>query len=234
MITYSKPNKKYPIELLQNDLRNITDNWTSHFNTAHYSGKWTVFPLRTPGGTDSIIPELHQADRFENHANMKLFPSVKQLIETLECEVMSVRLLNLGAGSVIKQHRDAELAFEKGEARLHFPIQTNTDVEFYINNERIIMNEGECWYINANLPHRVNNKGLTNRVHLVIDCKVNPWLEQLILNTDTIAHAPDESLDPEILKQMIFSLKEQGTMRALEMAEELEQEYNTLLTANQQ
>jgi mannose-6-phosphate isomerase-like protein (cupin superfamily) len=192
-----------------------------------------VLPLRTPGGTDNIFPDLLSADCYKDHPNMQLFPSVKQIIDGLQCEVMSVRLLNLTAGSVIKQHRDAELAFEKGEARLHFPIQTNAEVEFYINNERVIMNEGECWYINANLLHRVSNNGHTDRIHLVIDCKVNPWLEQLILNTEIIAHAPDENRSPDLLKQMIISLKEQNSPRALQMADELQQEYDTLLLSNQ-
>ncbi|MFD2288924.1 aspartyl/asparaginyl beta-hydroxylase domain-containing protein [Pedobacter petrophilus] len=215
----------------QPDLCNLSYNWTAHFNTLHYKGSWTVLPLRTPGGMDNILPDLINSDRFGDHPNMMLFPHIKSFIDGMKCELMSVRLLRLAAGSVIKQHRDMELAFEKGEARLHIPIQTNAGVEFYINDERIIMNEGECWYINANLPHRVTNNGNTDRIHLVIDCKVNAWLKQRILNTDTIAHAPDESRSPELLKQMIISLKAQGTDRSLQMAMELQAEYNTLVNS---
>jgi mannose-6-phosphate isomerase-like protein (cupin superfamily) len=229
MVIYSRAKQNISIIDIQNDLINITYNWMSHFNVSHYNGSWTVLPLRTPGGTDNIFPDLIDADRFEDHPNMLLFPSVKAFIRGMQCEIMSVRMLNLTAGSVIKEHRDADLAFEKGEARLHIPIHTNPDVDFFINNERIIMGEGECWYINANLPHRVTNNGSTDRIHLVIDCKVNPWLEQLILNTDTIAHSPDEGRDPELLKLMITSLKAQGTPRSLQMADQFQQEYNTFL-----
>jgi mannose-6-phosphate isomerase-like protein (cupin superfamily) len=229
MVIYSRIKKTVSIIDIQHDLTRLADSWTAHFNTFHYNGSWTVLPLRTPGGTDNILPELINNDHFEDHPNMLLFPRVKSFIEEMECEIMSVRMLNLSAGSAIKQHRDLELAFEKGEARLHIPIKTNPDVEFYINNEHIIMSEGECWYINANLPHRVTNNGNTDRIHLVIDCKVNAWLKQLILNTDTIAHEPDQSRDPELLKQMIISLKEQGTERSLQMAIELQAEYDTLL-----
>jgi mannose-6-phosphate isomerase-like protein (cupin superfamily) len=228
MVIYSRVKQHIPISDIQSELRSITCNWMGHFNTAHYNGSWKVLPLRTPGGTDNIFPDLINSDCFEDHANLLLFPSLKMFLKGMQCEIMSVRMLNLSTGSVIKQHRDAELAFEKGEARLHIPIQTNADVEFFINNERVIMNEGECWYINANLPHRVTNNGSTDRIHLVIDCKVNPWLEQLILDTDTIAHAPDESHDPELLKHMIAALKSQGTARSLQMANEFQQEYDTL------
>lgn len=230
MIVYSKAKINIPVDAIQKELKNASQHWQAHFNTAHYNGSWTAFPLRTPGGTDNILAELIDAATFEDHSNMSMFPSVKQLTAQLQCEIMSVRLLNLSTGSVIKQHRDMDLAFEKGEARLHIPVTTNPGVEFYVNNERVIMNEGECWYINANLPHRVANNGTADRVHLVIDCKVNPWLQELLLNTDTINHAPDEN--PELLKQMIISLREQNTPASLQLANDLQQQYNTLSAFN--
>ena len=42
------------------------------------------------------------------------------------------------------------------------------------------MKEGECWYLNLSLKHRVNNFGDTSRIHLVIDCKVNDWIKNLL------------------------------------------------------
>jgi hypothetical protein len=38
---------------------------------------------------------------------------------------------------------------------------------------------GECWYLDLRLTHRAANRSSVRRVHLVIDCKVNPWLEGL-------------------------------------------------------
>ncbi|NCD70234.1 aspartyl/asparaginyl beta-hydroxylase domain-containing protein [Mucilaginibacter agri] len=232
MIAYSKANLTVPINSIRADLERIDQKWHAHFNNLHYQGNWTVLPLRTPGGTDSIIPELMNADTFEDHPNMELFPSVKKLLGQFKCDIMSVRLLNLCAGSVIKEHRDIELAFENGEARLHVPIITNPDVAFYVNSERVIMNEGECWYINANLPHRVTNNGTTDRIHLVIDCKVNSWLKDLILNADIIAFAPEEGHSPEVLLQMIVSLRSQNTPTANAMADDFQKQYNTLSTIN--
>jgi quercetin dioxygenase-like cupin family protein len=229
MVIYSKADIHVPISKIQHELKRIRSNWINHFNTAHYQGLWTVLPLRTPGGADSIIPDLGLADHYKDHPNMLLFPAVKQLIDEMHCETMSVRLLNLAAGAVIKQHCDAELAFEKGEARLHIPVHTNPDVAFYVNNDRVIMNEGECWYINANLPHRVTNDGHSDRIHLVIDCKVNPWLEHFILDSKIIAHAPDQNRDPELLKQMIAALKMHQTSHSFKMAAEFQKEYDDLI-----
>jgi hypothetical protein len=87
-----------------------------------------------------------------------------------------VRLLKLGPGSVIKEHRDHALGLEDGIARIHIPILSNPDVEFVLNSQRVVMDEGESWYLNFNLPHRVVNRGSRERVHLVVDCTVNAWL----------------------------------------------------------
>ncbi len=38
------------------------------------------------------------------------------------------------------------------------------------------MKPGECWFIDLARPHRVDNLGPGTRVHLVLDCKPNPWL----------------------------------------------------------
>jgi len=66
--------------------------------------------------------------------------------------------------------------------RIHVPVITNPGVQFYLENRRIIMQEGECWYLDLNLSHRVQNLGSTDRVHLVIDCQINDWLRALIAN----------------------------------------------------
>jgi hypothetical protein len=42
------------------------------------------------------------------------------------------------------------------------------------------MQPGEAWYLDLNLPHAVANHGDTERVHLVIDCVLDAWLEELL------------------------------------------------------
>ena len=92
-----------------------------------------------------------------------------------------------GPGSIIKEHKDFKLGFEDGEIRLHIPILTNPSVEFILDGARVLMNEGECWYLNLNLPHRVANRGTSDRIHLVVDCVLNDWLRELLLRESTAA-----------------------------------------------
>ena len=86
--------------------------------------------------------------------------------------------MKLAAGSIIKEHSDYDLCYEDGAVRFHIPVVTNPEIEFYLNNERIILNAGECWYLRLSDPHRVNNFSLEDRVHLVVDATVNDWITE--------------------------------------------------------
>ncbi len=112
------------------------------------------------------------------------------------------------------------MAFEKGEARLHFPIVTNPQVEFYVDGIRVDMQPGTCWYINANLIHQVINKGKTDRIHLVIDCVVNNWLRELFDRAEKQTRA--EKIDGGLQQQVIAALRLQDTPSALQLADQLE------------
>ncbi len=166
---------------------------------------------------------------YENTILLEKCIYLQSVINFFECEKMSVRLMNLHAGAIIKEHRDYEMNFEKGEARFHIPIQTNQDVSFFIEDEKIPMNEGECWYLNLSLKHSVNNFGSTDRIHLVIDCKVNDWLRKLINEEAKLTSTIDEesedasySLSDKI--KIIQQLRLMGTPVSKELADKMEEE----------
>jgi hypothetical protein len=97
--------------------------------------------------------------------------------------------MRLTPGSIIREHRDHDLAAEWGAARIHVPITTNDDVDFRLNGRRVIMAPGEAWYLRLSDPHSVANRGASDRVHLVIDCVVDDWLaEQLRSSSDQTRH----------------------------------------------
>ena len=88
----------------------------------------------------------------------------------------SVRLMRLTPGSLIKEHTDLELSVEEGTARIHVPVATNSQVEFYLNGSRVVMDAGSAWYLRLSDPHRVHNKGDSDRVHMVIDAVADDWI----------------------------------------------------------
>lgn len=207
--------------------------WQPHINKYDYNGEWNVFSLRSPGGSQNTLAESLRNETFTDTVWMRQCPAISRLVNSMSCEKQSVRLLNLKPGAFIKEHTDKELYFEKGEVRLHIPVFTNPQVEFFLDHSRLIMEEGQCWYINANLPHRLANKSNTDRIHLVIDCRVNDWLQSIFQND---VFLKSELSDDEILfretgkiSSTILELRRQtGNFTALKLAGDLENKLNDL------
>jgi len=180
---------------LKADLQVIDDSsWLSHFVTDNYEGNWSAIALRIPIKSIGQHPIAslfsHWGDEgWVDSPLLKETPYFKTILDTFQCPLTSVRLMRLTPGSEIKEHCDPDLDFEDGFVRIHIPIQTNDDVEFYLNNQRVILPEGECWYLRLADPHRIHNKGSTDRIHLVIDAKVNPWLEDIFERSSNYSSA---------------------------------------------
>ena len=227
MICYARLGLPITITKIQAEVKEVlsSKNWMQHYNRLHYDGEWNVLPLRAPrGDAGKPFAELMDNDSFENTMLLDRLPGVGRILDGLQCEKMSARLLNLKAGAVIKQHRDAELSFENGEARLHIPVFTNNQVEFFVDDEPVNMKAGECWYINANLPHRVANNGESDRIHLVVDCSVNNWLQQVFERAEKRCKA--ETTDKELQISIIRSLRMHRTEASSALADKLENELN--------
>lgn len=175
---------------LQQELTSLLQHeWLPHINQRDYHsgslGGWDVLALRCAEEYHAAHPILQAfsisaANEWDNLPALESSPTLLDFIQSLACPVKSVRLMRLHAGAEIKPHRDQGLSLELGEARLHLPLQTHDQLYFYVNDQRVPMQAGELWYINADQTHWVANKGLSARINLVIDCKVNSWLRELI------------------------------------------------------
>jgi hypothetical protein len=165
---------------LKADLTHIQlSEWVDHFNKSIYEGDWSGIALRSVGGEPmKLYPDPTATAVFADTTILARCPYYQTVLATLQCPLTAVRLLRLRAGSSIREHQDYRLGYEDGEVRLHIPVVTNPDVAFFLAGEYVQMAEGECWYLNVNLPHRVENQSNTDRIHLVIDCVVNDWLAQ--------------------------------------------------------
>lgn len=172
--------------LLKRDLAQVrADEWSPHYNEGDFGGQWTGVALRSAAGS---LRDLHAGHAGQTEyldtdllARCAYF---RAILQRFPCPLKSVRLLSLAPGSFIREHCDHALGFEDGEIRIHIPIETNTHVEFYLCGERLLLEEGGCYYVNVNLPHRVNNRGLAPRVHLVIDARVDNWVRALFAECD--------------------------------------------------
>lgn len=179
---------------LQRDLRALErEGWTDHFVTQNYDGDWGVIPLRGTAGATHPVAMIYSdptATAFEDTPFLARAPAFQEALGAFECPLQSVRLMKLTPGSRIKEHTDHGLAAEAGAVRLHVPVTTNPGVRFVLNGTRVDMREGECWYLRLTDPHAVENGGTSDRVHLVIDAGVNPWLEAQLAGGTTPASRP--------------------------------------------
>ena len=217
-----------PIKLKADLIALASATWIAHFNTSNYSGNWDGIALRSPGGTvESIYPDPASTKEYQDTILMQACPTVREVIGSLGCEVLSARFLRMKPGTAIKTHRDHTLSFEDGEVRLHVPVITNKAVEFISDGIVLEMNEGDCWYVNAGLPHSVANRGTTDRVHLVLDCAVNDWLRSFFPKVTEPTTLGMESVRTEKDRaNMIAALHEMGTAAALQIVRQLQEEHD--------
>jgi hypothetical protein len=204
--------------------------WSPHYNANDYGGQWRGAALRSANG--SVRDLRAQAFDFAGTPLLDRCPYFREVLAAFHCPLKSVRLLALAPGSFIREHTDNALEYAGGEVRIHIPVQTSSDVEFYVAGERLLLEEGGCYYVNVNLPHRVNNCGTTERIHLVIDANVDEWIHNLFRQAGRIPRcaAPrgfadfrDRLVQSPRLSGQLHSIhdRDQFLARAVELGREL-------------
>ena len=153
--------------------------WTEHFVKQNYDGDWSAIALRAPKGESHPVRMIYSdpsCTDFVDTPWLAAAPYMRDVLAAFACPLLSARLMRLAAGSVIKEHRDHDLAFEQGKVRIHIPVTTNDQVDFRLNGSPCVMPAGSAWYLRLSDPHSVANRGSSDRVHLVIDAAVDGWL----------------------------------------------------------
>jgi len=166
---------------LEEDLARINSaDWQAHFNNSIYRGDWSGVALRAAPGGHMALYSDPAADTWADTALLEQCPAFKEVLESFACPLTSVRLLRLGPGAIIEEHRDPMLGVDYGEVRIHVVIATNPNVECRLQGRPYHWAAGECWYADFSCTHSFLNRGDTERVHMVLDCKVNDWLRGVL------------------------------------------------------
>lgn len=195
---YSRLPVSVDLPLLLQALAAIEDtDWHGHFNTAYFSGDWSGVALicaadalteLSPGTAEPAPRRPWLKDR-----------RWQQALRDLPLEIVSARLLRLGPGGQIHEHRDYDLEGENADMRLHIPLLSPPAVDFWLDGLRMPMMEGECWFLDLARPHRVDNRDSTARIHLVLDCRPGAWLEQMM--TDGLPSTPRPDAEDSALQR---------------------------------
>lgn len=165
-------------------------DWNDHFVRRNYDGAWSVIPLRAPAEARHPVMMIQSDPGARDYVDTPFLaacPAIRTALARFGCPLLSVRLMRLGPGSRIKEHRDPDLSFEEGAVRLHVPLITHDGVVFSLNRRRVVMAAGSCWYLRLSDPHAVENPGPGERFHLVIDAPVTPALAALFADASAAA-----------------------------------------------
>lgn len=150
------------------------DHWQGHFNSAYYSGDWSGVALIS--AVDALTPLSPGRGQPVQRALWSEDDRWHEALRDWPLEIVSARLLRLGPGGCIHEHRDYDLGGANADLRLHVPLLSPSGVDFWLDGQRIPMTAGECWFLDLSLPHRVDNHSSQPRIHLVLDCRPSPWL----------------------------------------------------------
>jgi len=190
-IAFAKLPMSFAFESIRAEIEKLCDaQWHMHVNQACFSGSWDVLPLYSKEEHLEAHPILQCFSIEQTNADfvplpiMKSLPSLVNFLAQFHCPLKSVRLMRLKGESNILPHNDHQVSMEYGEARIHIPISGIGDVDFTVDGRKVPMMHGDVWYVNAHLEHSVVNLGAESRINLVIDCKVEDWLESIIKSSE--------------------------------------------------
>lgn len=199
-------------------------DWIPHFNARAYEQGWSCVPLRSAGGEAGHIIPLDGAC-YRDTPHLARCPYLQEVISSFQCDTGAARLMALAPGAVIHAHRDAGTALMDGLTRIHIPIQTSPQVLFSIDGESVHFTAGHAWYMDASCLHAVENRGTAPRIHLVIDCLTNTWLQALFARAGFVPKAAARYGDPSIndgnVHAVIAQLRASATAATQAMADRL-------------
>lgn len=151
-----------------------SSQWQAHFNQRYFDGDWSGVALIS---AEDAIGELTHGQGPATLRQPWLEDARWQLgLQALGLDIRSARLLRLGAGAQIHEHRDYDLGGPDADMRLHIPLLSPEQVDFMLEGRRIPMRAGECWFLDLARPHCVDNHDTSPRIHLVLDCRPTPAL----------------------------------------------------------
>ena len=151
---------------------------------------WTAISLRGygEGPLDILKPNVLKSGVDEQSKlqdttlmNTMGFKVIRDVMGMIPAEFERVRLMKIKANSKIGKHSDKidkDFGLEDGKiVRIHVPIRTNDQVEFYLweGREKLTnyLEVGHYYYVDVRAPHAVTNNSDVDRIHLVVDTYVN-------------------------------------------------------------
>lgn len=155
------------------------DLWNSHFERKEFDGTshactsdiWVRYNdlANLSQGYEKYTDE-HDSVWHPSYAKL---PQLRSIIFGLMARVEAVRLggvliTKIPPGGRVLPHADKGWHPEYYNTKLYVPILSNQNCINRVEDERVVMNAGDCWYFNNTFEHEVINNGDNDRITLII------------------------------------------------------------------
>jgi hypothetical protein len=168
---------------LSGDLAEMDESWWSLHKGPYHDGRWEMISLRAPGG--DMLNQTSRGGAFADTIAGRRCRYLQEVLSQFPAELNRVRYMRLRAGGHVMPHSDPMHTIDPSLVRIHVPVVTNPAVVFRVAGERIVMGEGEAWYVDVRFRHEVRNEGASDRIHLVIDLLRNDAVDEMLRNGDS-------------------------------------------------
>lgn len=135
---------------------------------------WRAHPSGYEGNTALILVSAHGGQNddltgpMEPTEHLAKAPYFRQVMASFGTVIGRSRLMRLASGAIVNEHTDINY-YWRSHFRIHVPIITHPDVQFYCRGKPVHMAAGEAWTFDNWQMHKVVNPTAITRIHLVID-----------------------------------------------------------------
>lgn len=131
-------------------------------DTAYYTLCWNSNePGPKPFEQGQAKPEYRDNDNNQLNPRKCFTGYGLELVQSLPVKSKKWLVTIHTPGTKLIKHQDSP-----DKLRIHIPIYTNEQSTWNINDEEYFMEPGWAYVVNSSLPHSLENKGTTDRIHL--------------------------------------------------------------------
>lgn len=176
------------LERMEREVYDAGINWLTPFHDYTSDGA-SIVTLWNASGEDI---DFNYPDTLETNKTpqLKRLPVLNEFLSQSGLQIISSYISFLSPGTFLHEHRDFVLQ-KIARVRLHIPIVTHDQAFLIVPGKKIHFKRGYIWKFDPrNNLHSAYNAGLSERIHLLIDCYPNDktaellqgeWLESLLV-----------------------------------------------------
>jgi LPS sulfotransferase NodH len=171
---------RFDVERLRAEVAALPEQaWVRHPNDI--KGNSAARLISVDGGENDDVNGRMQATP---HLQQSLY--IRQILASFGVVWSRSRLLRLAPGATVPEHADINYHWFT-RVRLHIPIITRPQVQFYCGDQVVHMAAGEAWVFDNWRAHRVENFTPDERIHLVADTSGSANFWRMVAQSETVS-----------------------------------------------